>query len=138
MEQNSGRRALDENKERAEQDEKKSVSLDDGNLPQQPADDALQLQQQQQRQPRPQRRRAAIQAVRSSGRYRGPIARSWSAMVAYTGPAGRKTVFHKATCKFVEALSGRDWKFCTRVQANGFGMRPAAGCQFNCIADAQD
>jgi len=139
QEQSEAKQARDqiEPEQEREEDEMKQASLQPLEAINPEVQAALQLVQRQHRAQQT-RRRVVNQAPRTSSRRRTPFARSWSAMVAYTGAAGRRTVFHKATCKFVEVLSGRAWKYCTRVQANGFGMRPATGCQFSCIEGAEN
>jgi hypothetical protein len=54
-------------------------------------------------------------------------------MVAYHGKASRRTVFHSAACEFVTSQPEIQWLYCPQAQANGYGMRPAAGCQYHCL-----
>ena len=75
---------------------------------------------------------------RSSERKKAPPQRSYSTVVAFTGPCNRRSVFHAASCTFVTAGRNRKWKYCTNSQANGHGMRPASECQYACLDSSQE
>jgi hypothetical protein len=84
---------------------------------------------------RPRRRKydQIEQSARCSARDKKPPVPTWSAMVAFLGAKNRRTVFHLATCQFITAHPSRKWKYSTKSQANGYGMRPANGCQYACL-----